>query len=221
MINVNYPEILDLISDYNITGRTESAAFLMWYLENYYRLENQDCIDTVCDQSGDKGVDGIYVNDANGTIDIFQTKISQNPSKTIGDTVLKEFSGTLLQFASKENLRTLVDSAGNAQIVGLINRLDLLNKLDAYSIRGLFISNINLDINGQTFLSSESKIEFIGKDKLESTYISTSKEIPPGSNAKFDISGINVSKHFVDSKTQAIIAPIKASELVAMTGIED
>ena len=56
---------------------------------------------------------------------------------------------------------------------------------------------------------------------METTYISTSKEIPSGSSAKFNISGINVSKHFVDSKTQAIIAPIKASELVAMSGIED
>ena len=58
-MNVDYPEILRHIADYNVSGRTESASFLIWYLENYYRLSSQEAIDSVCDQRGDKGIDGI------------------------------------------------------------------------------------------------------------------------------------------------------------------
>lgn len=79
MINLGYPEILENFRDHLDPKRTESASFLIWYLENYYRLETLEAIDCVCDQSGDKGVDGMYVNEACGTIDIFQTKISQKP----------------------------------------------------------------------------------------------------------------------------------------------
>ena len=55
MINLDYPDILDLFSEYLDPKRTESAAFLIWYLENYYRLDSLEAVDSVCDQRGDKG----------------------------------------------------------------------------------------------------------------------------------------------------------------------
>src|SRR5207245_638730 len=63
MIDVDHPQILTLFAQHRAAGRTDSAAFLIWYLENYYRLETVEAIDAVCDQPGDKGVDGIFVND--------------------------------------------------------------------------------------------------------------------------------------------------------------
>jgi hypothetical protein len=45
-----------------VPGRTEARAFLAWFLEHYYRLEETDAQDAVCDGPDDKGVDGIYVN---------------------------------------------------------------------------------------------------------------------------------------------------------------
>jgi hypothetical protein len=91
MINIDYPNILNLIKKNIDPSRTESASFLIWYLENYYRLDTTEAIDAVCDQRGDKGVDGVYVNEANGTIDILQAKISQKTGRTVGDRSLKEF----------------------------------------------------------------------------------------------------------------------------------
>ena len=55
MLNVEYPYILELFPEHLLPGRTESAAFLIWYLQNYYRLDEVDAIDAVCDQKGDKG----------------------------------------------------------------------------------------------------------------------------------------------------------------------
>jgi len=220
-MNVDYPEILRHIADYNVSGRTESASFLIWYLENYYRLSSQEAIDSVCDQRGDKGIDGIYVNDSLNSIDIFQTKISQRIGRTIGDVVLKEFLGTLSQLDSKESLQNLIDNSGNAQVAGLAKRLNLIDKTETYTVRGIFVSNIDIDVNGTNFLSDTPSIEFIGKIDLESTYISNSKEIPENREATFDISGISIASYYVNPQTKAIIAPIKSTELVQMEGISD
>ena len=219
IINLDYPDILTLLSDYLDSNRTESASFLIWYLENYYRLDSQEAIDSVCDQRGDKGVDGIYLNEANGTIDIFQAKISQKAGRTIGDTALKEFFGTLSQFDKKNSIQNLLDSGGEAQVVGLVKRLRLIENYDQYKVRGIFISNVEIDTNGGAYLATTPTIEFIGKITLESTFISTDRNIPQRQVAEFDIAGLNISKHFVDADTLAFIIPIKANELVKMPGI--
>jgi hypothetical protein len=193
----------------------------MWYLENYYRLDKQEAIDSVCDQNGDKGIDGIYINEAYGTIDVFQSKISQSADKTIGDKMLKEFYGSLSQLKTKETLENLINTGGEAQVVGLIKRLNLLNKINAYKIRGIFVSNIDIDQNGEAFLAECPEIEFIGKTILETTFISAKREIPQNTTAEFDVSGIDISKYYADSETITYIAPIKSTELVQMSGISD
>ena len=152
MLKVDYPNLLELLAPYLAPKRSESASFLIWYLVNYYRLDEVDAIDSVCDQMGDKGVDGIYVNEGAGTIDILQSKISQKPKATIGDTQLKEFAGTLTQFESKQNLQKLLASAGEAAVGRLIKRLGLLDLIEGYRVRGLFLSNSVLDANGKAFL---------------------------------------------------------------------
>ncbi len=67
MINLDYPHLLDLFRQYLDPNRSESASFLIWYLENYYRLDSLEATDAVCDQPNDKGVDGIFVNDNDKT----------------------------------------------------------------------------------------------------------------------------------------------------------
>lgn len=221
MIDVTYPNLLRLISKFIDPKRTESASFLIWYLDNYYRLDELEAIDSVCDNNNDKGIDGIYVNESEQTIDIFQAKISQKSNSSIGDKSLREFRGSLSQFKDIESLENLLATGGDTQIVGLINRLDLKNKLSAYSIRGIFISNVDIDANGQAFLSTDDIMEFVGKTLLESSYISNQRQITKGIIARFDISGFSTTNYIVDQNVTATIAPIKASELVKLDGISD
>lgn len=221
MINLDYPNILDLCKVYLAPKRTESASFLIWYLENYYRLDSLEAVDSVCDQRGDKGVDGIYVNDNDNTIDIFQCKLSQTKESTIGDTALKEFYGTLSQFKSQASLQNLIDSGGKADVVRLVKRLDLVNKVGTYEIRGIFISNTDIDSNGDSYLKVTPLITFVGKSKLSETYILDERPTSIPTPAKFDISGFTVSQYIVNTKTKALIAPVKAKELVKLKGIAD
>jgi len=221
MIDLNYPNILDLFKEHLDPKRTESASFLIWYLENYYRLDSLEAVDSVCDQRGDKGVDGIYVNDNDMTISIFQSKISQSPDSSIGDTVLKEFYGTLSQFTDQTSISNLIKTGGDAEIIRLVQRLDLINKIKTHDLQGIFISNIDLDANGSAYLETISNIIFHGKSQLINSYISDERATPIHEPVKFDIVGFSTSQYIVDVKTKALIAPIKAKELVNLKGIPD
>jgi hypothetical protein len=136
---------------------------LIWYLENYYRLDRVEAVDAVCDQKGDKGVDGIFVNDNDATITIFQAKISQSSNTTIGDTSLKEFAGTLKQFETPESIHDLVTSSGSAHVAALVKRLDLANKRVTHELRGEFLSNVDIDGSGTSYLKISPDIKFVGK----------------------------------------------------------
>ena len=120
-MDLRYPAILDLFPQHCDPKRSESAAFLIWYLENYYRLDAQEAVDAVCDQRGDKGIDGIFVNDSTQTVVVFQSRISQK-NTTIGDTGLKEFYGTLNQLKDRDSVISLTESAGRAEVANLLQR---------------------------------------------------------------------------------------------------
>ena len=220
-INLNYPQILDLFRRHLDPKRSESASFLIWYLENYYRLDTQSAIDSVCDQRGDKGVDGIVVNDSDETITVFQGTISQKSGVTIGDKSLREFAGTLTQFRDAASVGALVNAAGKNQLATLIKRLSLEMKIGTYKVRGDFLTNIDMDDNGKNFLATSPTIEFVGNTRLQDTYISDARDIPAHPKATFNVIGFNATEYTVDATTKLLIAPIKATELVRLSGISD
>ncbi len=221
MIDLSYPAVLSLLSGHLDPKRTESASFLIWYLENYYRLDTLAAVDCVCDQRGDKGVDGIYVSDGDMTIDIFQCRLSQKKDSSIGDAALRKFQGTLSQFETEESIRNLVSSGGNAEVSRLAMRLELMNKVGTYDVRGVFVSNIDIDTNGMAFLATAPNIIFVGRSKLVESYVPDRRIISVPSKAVFDISGFDSLEYIVDKKTKCLIAPIKATELARLQGIED
>lgn len=179
-------------------------------------MDSGEAVSAVCDQRGDKGVDGIFVNDNDETITIFQAKINQSSHTTVGDKPLREFSGTLNQFTSAEKIQSLLDSAPNTQLAKLIKFEELVTKINTHELRGEFLSNVDLDANGEDFLKTQANITFIGKTELNTTYISTERNLPIRKPASFDVSGFEVTQYIADAATKAIIAPIKATELVTM-----
>lgn len=221
VINVDYPTLLALFPEHLDPERSESASMLVWYLQNYYRLNEEEAVASVCDQRGDKGVDGIYVNDDNKTITIFQARISQKTNSSVGDKDLREFAGTMTQFATVDSIKTTAASAKNVMLGKLIARLDLINKVATHELRGAFISNIDSDQNGNDFLAVSPQIEFIGKTSLVSSYISDSREALIHGEMVFDIGGFDVTEYTVDATTKTIIAPVRAKELVKLEGIAD
>ena len=115
-----YPRILELLPAYTRKGLTESAAFLNWFLENIFRLDDTTAQDSICDSPNDKGIDGIYVDRAEEEVLFFQSKLRQNANATLGDTDLKEFVGSLSQFNSPSKIDSVL--SGNATIAEVWER---------------------------------------------------------------------------------------------------
>jgi hypothetical protein len=88
--DLEYPKLLELLPAYQRKGLSESAAFLNWFLENIFRLDDTTAQDSICDAPNDKGIDGIYVDHAEQEVLFFQSKLRQNPTATLGDTDLKD-----------------------------------------------------------------------------------------------------------------------------------
>ena len=221
MIDITYPNILNLYPQHIAPNRNESASFLIWYFENYLRLDSLEAVDSVCDQSGDKGIDGIFLNADANTIEVYQSKIFQKQNPDVGDKLLREFRGALSQLESEEAIDNLITTAGNAQVALLVNRLELKRHLPEFELRGYFICNGEIDANGKAFLKSSPHITFIGKSQLENTFVSSGRNILPTQLKSFDISGYDVTEYIVDQQHRAVIAPIKAKELVTMDGISN
>ena len=218
--HLDYPDLLDLFSEHRAPRRSESASFLIWYLQNYYRLDPTEAVDAVCDQSGDRGIDGLYVNDSLQTIVLFQSKISQK-NTTVGDAPIREFAGTLAQLTDAESVHTLISTAGRAEVARLLSRLHIADKIDEYDVKGEFLSNIDVDANGGAALQSLPTISFVGRTTLLSTYISDERDRPIQTSMSFDVSAFNVTEYAVDTENKAVIAPIRARELIQLHGIED
>lgn len=218
---LEYPAILGLYEKYNLPGRSEGACFLIWYLQNFYRLDELEAVDSVCDQPGDRGIDGIYVNDNDLTINVLQSRTLQRADATIGDGAIREFAGSLSQFRSQESIQNLCDTTGDAKVASLIRRLDLINKVKTHELNGVFVSNVEIDGNGQAVLDGLPNIQFVGRSQLLDTYVSDTRSIPTAAPVTFNIDGFTPTEYIVDANTRAVIVPVKGSELVGMPGVSD
>ncbi|AGY58083.1 hypothetical protein GKIL_1837 [Gloeobacter kilaueensis JS1] len=230
LIDLTYNSMLTLIHPYLVSGRTESAAFLHWFLVHIYRLDQMLVEDIVCDGPQDRGIDGIYVDEHEEYIDVFQTKITQNSSRTLGDVVLKEFLGTLHQFQTIDKVDLLIATASNPQLKGL-----LLEKRSfferGYPIRGIFVTNMAKNVDSDNYLESlesdtniaDKNVELKVWDKtlIERMYVPGERAIPSTTEASFDISYTNIIDYNVGNRARVIIAPISATDLVHLDGIDN
>jgi len=139
---LSHPAIKKLLSGYAMKQRTESRQFLAWFLENYYRLEEIEVEDCICDGTDDKGIDGICVNDNLQQIDVLQSRMATT-RKELGDTELREFYGALQQMRTPGSVALVAGSTKNKELADLIVDLELGKKVaEGYKIHGVFLTNM-------------------------------------------------------------------------------
>ncbi len=211
------------ISEFVCRGREKSAAFLIWYLHNFFRIDKQEAIDSVCDTPNDKGIDGIYVDDDEEDIFLFQAKFSPYDNRHHGDNDLKKFVGAREWFGNEQSMDSLFKSRASHELKSLVKRFGLTEKISLkFSVHLHFITNKAFDRNAKDFLK-------LAKDKLEGydirdllnkyTYIADQEiqttpktlHLANSSNIKYDLpNGIIVR-----------VYPIQAKELLKLDGIQN
>lgn len=219
-LNLAYPGILDHFGKHKVEGRTESRSFLGWFLENFFRLEQLRVEDSICDGPDDKGVDGIYVDSTLEVIYVFQAKLLQNISKTLGDSALREFTGALNQFNSPQSVKALADSTGNIELKNLILSEDLAARIETgYEVRGVFLTNAPLDANGKSFLSMNDQLVVYDRDRLKADWLPMGDTEAVEKEVSFHLDGLGHIEYKTEKATVYVVS-LRASELVQMAGIE-
>jgi hypothetical protein len=92
---------------------TESRAFIVWVLENFFDVERNDALSHITDHPEDKRIDA-YLEYGDDKIVIIQCKYPMDTNKVIGDTEVALFKGCLDWLRQPEeiselNIPTLID----------------------------------------------------------------------------------------------------------------
>ena len=133
--------MLKVIKPYINKGRPISIAFLNWFLEHIYRLDQVSAEDAICDKSNDRGIDGIFVDENQLEIHVLQSKTKQNG--TIGDKDLREFSGTLNQLRTTDTLDAFMAGKVDQEVKEKIQKLGLRGLLEKeFTLRGMLLTNV-------------------------------------------------------------------------------
>ncbi|WP_417503171.1 AIPR family protein [Marinobacter sp.] len=219
-LDLSYPKILGNFGSHLIEGRTESRAFLGWFLENYFRLDEAEAQDTICDGPDDKGIDGIFIDNNLEQVVVFQTKLFQKLSRTLGDVTLKEFAGTLDQLKNRESIEHLTNTTSNKELKGLIKESNIHELIEkGYRIRGIFVTNVNIDGNAKNYLAQRSDINVYDGDRLNSDWVAPGLSTPVHTRVSFRIEEDRAFSYQTPEAT-VYVAPLLATELVEMPGLQ-
>jgi hypothetical protein len=219
-LDLSYPSVLTQLQTYLVGKRTESEAFLIWFMEHIYRLEETDAYDAVCDGPDDKGIDGVYIDNNLERIDVLQSRlVKSSKGKTLGDSLLKEFVGTLTQFQDPDKVQEIADTTSNIELRNLLLTNDVPTKIrNGYNVRGIFIINVNRDKNAERYISSQPALIVFDRDQITTSYIPTGPSIPIAKPVEFDIYGYDHAEFSV-SGIRTIVAPLSAVELIKLDGL--
>jgi AIPR protein len=221
-LDFSYPAILSLLVRHRVKGRTESRAFLAWFLENYYRLEDFDALDCVCDGPDDRGVDGIYLDENLEAIHVFQSKLLQNNARAIGDSSLKEFVGTLAQFNDPSYVEDVVKTTTNHELAALIRERELVERVkQGYEVRGVFLTNAASDPSATRYADGQPSLSVYDRNELQGSYIPEGRTDPIARTIEFDVVGFDASEYTIGTDSRVVVAPLSATDLVRMEGIEN
>jgi AIPR protein len=221
--DLDYSNLSLLLSPYTKKERNVSRLFLNWFLENIFRMDDTSADDAICDGSQDKGIDAIYVDELSEEILVFQSKTVESVNKTVGDTSLKEFAGTLDQLSTIEKIELIEKGTANETLKKLVADLKLKTKIEnGFIIKGVFITNALADQNAKEYLVSNENIRLYDKKKIAEVHIDFEKQGGVNDEFVFDCSHVSpLNFSTVDKIAEVWVFTAFAEDLVKMSGIDD
>ncbi len=219
-LDLAYPSILKHFGRHLVEGRLESRAFLGWFLEHFYRLDSVEAQDAICDGPDDKGIDGIYIDANLERVDVFQTKLYQKTTKTLGDTALKEFAGTLDQLRTRERAENLAKETGNLELRALLRSGEVGKLVEGgYELRGIFVTNVPQNVDATNYLGSRTDLTLVDSKHLFDNWVPPGETAPVHAEITFQLDGMGVIEYETQN-ARVYMAPLLAGDLVELTGLE-
>ena len=207
------------------TGLAESASFLVWFLENVYRLEETDARDAVCDHANDKGIDGIYIDHNNEEIHFLQVKIRQSANGKVGDVGPKDLMASLAQFSTSAKIQTLLAGNADSELKQLITPIQLADMVtQIYSLIGVYVTNELSNTDSLAYEKLTPAIRIYDRDRIAALIVDVDSSGGKKGEFVFDTSYVEPMKMQVGAgKNTATmyVFPAKAMQLVHMEGIGD
>lgn len=210
-----------ILSDHLFKDRTESAAFLVWFLENIMRLDDVEAADAICDGPGDRGIDAIYVDEDNSEIIFFQGKIRQREIRKIGDQPLRDFAGSIAQFTTKATVQAAIETEPNSQVSMLLTRAKVAERIaDGYTRKGYFVTN-SLMQESSWQVAESLGITIFDRNKISEHYIEINTPDRVSGIARFDISDNGYLELVAGRAAKLYLITAKAVDLVNLQGLSD
>lgn len=210
------------LKPYSKRAPTESLQFLRWILENIFRQDPQDADDACVDQTLDKGVDGLLVNDVLEEIYVFQAKIRQKDNAALGDTDIKEFVGSLEQFSTPDAIQVLLDGNANQLLKSALVRNDIKEKVTrGYLVEGVFCTNVPLNDDGLAYAETLKNVSIYDAKRIANEYIDAVAPVGITDSFVFDTSDSEVIKYQTSEGVLARIFLANALQMTHLAGIAD
>lgn len=207
------------ISEFTI-GRGESASFLIWFLENFFRLETQDAIDSVSDQTNDKGIDGIYVDDEDEIIYIFQSKFSPTDNQSQGDNDIRNFIGARQWFTDEGSVNNLLNSTASSDLKSLVKSTNVKEKTN-YKLISIFVTNKGFNTHAKEYIETVDDLETYDYHDLFDKYTYFADEENTFPAKELFVTNHTKIDYSIPDGTITRVYSIKANELIKLEGIQD
>ena len=209
------------IGFYSSNGKDTNENFLVWFLVNYYRLDEDTAIDCSCDHTNDKGIDGIYIDDQSREIIIFQAKFREHFTSKEGDKELRTFMGSC-EWIKEENLEHLNTSRASKELKSLIETQKVAEKLGmGYEIKQVFVSSGYFDKNAIDYIDiTDQKTEYWDCNQLLKNYTYNGNDDLVYDEIELT-STDKILKKEIDDGYSVYFLILKASDLLKLSGIVD
>jgi hypothetical protein len=220
--DLNYGNLAgEILPNYSFSGRTESASFLAWFLENIVRLDDVNASDSICDGPSDRGVDAIYIDNDNNEIVFLQAKVRQNDVKQVGDQPIRDFAGSVAQFQTPELVEKAIEENPNSELAKLLLRNDVAERLrENYAIRPWFVTNGTVDVNGMR-AAAATEILIFDRVAISERFVEIDAPDVVEGVAEFDASDNGYVEFAAGDKAKLYLLTAKASDFLKLGGISD
>lgn len=202
-----------------------SAAFLIWHLVNFFRISPEDAKDSICDNIGDKGIDGIWVDETSDEEEIylFQSKFSPNDGADQGDNDLRNFVGAKSWFASSDQVQKLLEGTANKELKSLIEGLRIRERVSkGCRVNAIFVTNKIFDYNAKEFLEANpDELEGYDFPEIFNAYSYVAEEEPVKAETALNLTNNTFIRYDLSGGVKVLILPIQAKELLKLEGIQN